>query len=93
MRPEQRYRLMESAIGIIQEVIIDILEEDAATDYPGQAIWPEYIAAKAGVRGKTYDTNFIRFLAEDMARQGVLESSGDGNAHRWRLLIPGSQPG
>lgn len=85
MRTEQRHRLMESAIGLMQEVIIDILEEDAANDYPGQAIWPEYVAAKAGVRGKIHDTNFIRFLAEDMTRQGVLQSLGDGNAHRWQM--------
>lgn len=85
MRPEQRHRLMESAIGLMQEVIIDIIEEDAAIDHPGRAIWPEYIAAKAGVRGKIHDTNFIRFLAEGMVRQGILQSVGEGNAHRWRV--------
>ena len=76
---------MELAIGLMQEVIIDILKEDAANDHPGSAIWPEYIAAKAGVRGRIHDTNFIRFLCEGMVRQGILQSSGDGNAHRWRL--------
>lgn len=93
MHPEQRYRLMESAIDVMQVVILDILQEEISTDQARVGTWPEYIAAQAGVRGKIHDTNFIRFLAEDMARQGVLQNVGEDNNHRWRLRVPGPQPG